>query len=205
MVAMIAENAEAHTLAGCGHFMPGGTSRIRRQSYSRPQVHALRTCDPGDGDDARSRSFHCHEHNPSFEHLADRAACAAMRTSDRLQPKADLGPTGAARCSTKRWKRPVPSAEGSPTRRRRGRRAPAGGVAVAAGLGAVILYLHGGACVVRICARLPPFAGRPDRFARSSMAFVTDYGLAPERPRFRRPSGIAEATYRGLASGASRA
>ena len=132
------------------------------------------------------------------EHLADRAAMLAMRTVIALQPKADLGPTGRAVFDELMEK--TPSAEGVTYEA-----ASVGGVPgwwcrpVAAELGAVILYLHGGAYVLGSARAYRHFAGQIASRANAP-AFVTDYGLAPERP-FPAAVGDAEAAYRGLASG----
>jgi len=131
------------------------------------------------------------------EHLADRAAMLAMRTVIALQPKVDLGPAGRAAFDELMEK--TPSAEGVTYEA-----ASVGGVPgwwcrpVAAEGGAVILYLHGGAYVVGSARAYRHFAGQIVLRANAS-AFVTDYGLAPERPF---PAAVedAEAAYRGRAS-----
>ena len=63
----------------------------------------------------------------------------------------------------------------------------------------MILYLHGGAYVVGSARAYRQFAGQIASRANAP-AFVTDYGLVPERP-FPAAVGDAEAAYRGLASG----
>jgi epsilon-lactone hydrolase len=131
------------------------------------------------------------------EHLADRAAMLAMRTMIALQPKADLGPAGRAAFDELMEK--TPSAEGVTYEA-----ATVGGVPgwwcrpAAADIGPAILYLHGGAYVLGSARAYRHFAGQ---FASRANApvFVTDYGLALERPF---PAAVedAEAAYRGLAN-----
>ena len=131
------------------------------------------------------------------EHLADRAAMLAMRTMMALQPKADLGPAGRAAFDELMEK--TPSAEGVTYEA-----ATVGGVPgwwcrpAAADVGPAILYLHGGAYVLGSARAYRHFAGQFASRANAP-AFVTDYGLAPERPF---PAAVedAEAAYRGLAS-----
>jgi acetyl esterase/lipase len=128
------------------------------------------------------------------EHLADRAAMLA------LQPKADLGPAGHAAFDELIEK--TPSAEGVAYEA-----ATVGGVPgwwcrpAAAEVGAGILYLHGGAYVVESARAYRHFAGQIASRANAP-AFVTDYGLAPERPF---PAAVedAEAAYLNLAGQAS--
>jgi monoterpene epsilon-lactone hydrolase len=131
------------------------------------------------------------------EHLADRAAMLAMRTMIALQPKADLGPAG--RAAFDELMEETPSAEGVTYEA-----ATVGGVPgwwcrpAAADVGPAILYLHGGAHVLESARAYRHFAGQFASRANAP-AFVTDYGLAPERPF---PAAVedAEAAYRGLAS-----
>jgi len=68
----------------------------------------------------------------------------------------------------------------------------------AADIGPAILYLHGGAYVVGSARAYRHFAGQIASRANAP-AFITDYGLAPERPF---PAAVedADAAYRGLAS-----
>jgi epsilon-lactone hydrolase len=130
------------------------------------------------------------------EHLADRAAMLAMRTVIALQSKADLGPAGRAAFDELMEK--TPSAEGVTYEA-----ATMGGVRgwwcrpAEADVGPAVLYLHGGAYVVGSARAYRHFAGQI-AFCANAPAFVTDYGLAPERPF---PAAIedAEAAYRGLA------
>jgi epsilon-lactone hydrolase len=130
------------------------------------------------------------------EHLADRAAMLAMRTVIALQPKADLGPAGRAAFDELMEK--TPSAEGITYEA-----ASVGGVPgwwcrpAEAEVGPAILYLHGGAYVVGSARAYRHLAGQIASRANAP-AFVTDYGLAPERPF---PAAVedAEAAYRGLA------
>jgi acetyl esterase/lipase len=65
--------------------------------------------------------------------------------------------------------------------------------------GEAILYLHGGAYVVGSAQAYRHFAGQIATRVKAPV-FVTDYGLAPERPF---PAAVedAEAAYRGLADG----
>jgi epsilon-lactone hydrolase len=130
------------------------------------------------------------------EHLADRAAMVAMRTVIAPHPKADLGPAGRAAFDDLMDK--TPSAEGVTYEA-----ATVGGVPgwwcrpAEADAGRAILYLHGGAYVVGSARAYRHFAGQIASRAKAP-AFVTDYGLAPERPF---PAAVedAEAAYRGLA------
>jgi len=195
MVAMIAESVEAHTLAGCGHFMPEERPEfiIGHILSLSARVAAAR----GDGDSMSTDLSATTNTTHHSEHLADRVAMLAMRTMIALQPKADLGPTGRAAFNELMDK--TPSAEGVIYEA-----ATVGGVPGwwcrpdGANVGHAILYLHGGAYIVGSARAYRHFAGQFASRANAS-AFVADYGLAPERPF---PAAVedAEAAYRGLAS-----
>jgi len=119
-----------------------------------------------------------------------------MRTVIALQPKADLEPAG--RATFDKLMEKTPSAEGITYEA-----ASVGGVPgwwrrpAEAGVGPAVLYLHGGAYVVGSARAYRHFAGQIASRANAP-AFVTDYGLAPERP-FPAAVADAEAAYRGLA------
>jgi len=133
-------------------------------------------------------------HHP--EHLADRAAMLVIRTVIVLHPKTDLGPAG--RAAFDELMEGTPSATGVTYEA-----AVVGGVAgwwcrpADADVGSAILYFHGGAYVVGSAHAYRHLAGQLAARARAP-TFVTDYGLAPERPF---PAAVedAEAAYRGLA------
>jgi acetyl esterase/lipase len=120
----------------------------------------------------------------------------AMRTLIALHPKADLGTAGRAAFDELMEKTPAAEAVTYQA-------ATVGGVPgwwchpAEADVGSAILYLHGGAYVVGSARAYRHFAGQIASRA-TVPAFVTDYGLAPERPF---PAAVedAEAAYRGLA------
>jgi acetyl esterase/lipase len=133
-------------------------------------------------------------HHP--EHLADRAAMLAMRAMIAIQPPADLGPAG--RTAFDELMAKTPSAEGVAYEAAAVGGAPGWWCRPAdAVAGAAILYFHGGAYVVGSAQAYRHFASQIAARAEAP-TFVTDYGLAPERPF---PAAVedAEAAYRGLA------
>jgi monoterpene epsilon-lactone hydrolase len=134
-------------------------------------------------------------HHP--EHLADRAAMAAMRVVIALQPAADLGPGGRAAFDLLMLRTPSADDVTYEATTVGGVRGwwccPADAVA-----GGAILYLHGGAYVVGSAQAYRHLAGQIAARARAPV-FVAEYGLAPERPF---PAAVedAEAAYRGMAA-----